>query len=229
MLRMTKTGLLAFALVMSASATTTLAQDDPEAGDIDTNLPPRQEPVDPEPARPRYNGKPGPLRVYGGFSLAFGGELKPERFDDGYDLDPTVGLQGGVDYVMSDYFSIGGETRFLFWKPDGYGDRSFFWDIDVKPRGRYAFDNLPLEVYGALPIGLTVPGLDGAAEGKIGWNIGVVAGANWFFNEKMGVNAELGWIYHQFKFDDTWILPGIDSAKMNQFMFLPTANFIYVL
>jgi hypothetical protein len=225
MLRMTKTGLLAFALVVSASATTTLAQDDPEAGDIETNLPERKKPVEPE-SRPRYSGKPGPLRVYGGISLAFGGELKGEEFDEGADLDPTVGLQGGADYVMHEYFSIGGETRFLWWKTDFADDRSFFWDIDLKPRGRYAFDNLPLEVYGALPIGLTVPGIAGELEGKIGWNIGIVAGANWFFNERMGVNAEMGWIFHQFKLD----VPGpFDTLRMNQFMFLPTANFIYVL
>lgn len=225
MLRMTKIGLLA-ALISAAASTTTLAQYNPEQGDIDTNLPPRKPPPQPESA-PRFSGTPGPLRVYGGFNVALGGELKDERSVLAPNLDPTVGLQAGVDYVMGEYFSIGGETRALFWKPDGQAKRNLFWDIDVKPRGRYAFDDMPLELYGALPIGLTVPGLQGDLEGKVGWNVGLVGGVNYFFNENMGINAELGWVFHQYKYGIEG-LPGTGSARMSQFLLL-SPSFIYAL
>ena len=228
--RMTKTGLLAIVLAMaSTTATTTVLAQDPEEGDIDVNLPPPKKAPEPE-SSPRFSGQPGPLRLYAGFSIALGGELKGEDADEGADLDPTIGFPTlGADYVMHEYFSIGGEMRFLFWKVDGADDRNLFWDIAVKPRGRYAFSNIPLEVYGALPIGLTVPGLQDDAEGKIGWNIGLVGGANWFFNERMGVNAEIGWLFHQFTYEVENV-PGSDgNARMNQFQMIPTANFIYVL
>lgn len=225
MLRMTKTGLLAAALALFASSAA-LAQD-PEQGDIDVNLPARKVEKQPEPIT-HFKGRPGPLRVFGGFHLAVGGSLDDKNIAYSPDLDPTVGLQGGADYVLHDYFAIGGEMRFLWWKVDGAGDRSFFWDIAVKPRGRYAFANIPLEVYGALPIGLTVPGLAGGLEGKVGWNIGIVAGAYYFFTENIGVNAEIGWAFHQFKYGIEG-LPGSSSAKMNQFVCIPTANFVYAL
>lgn len=226
MLRMTKIGLLA-ALMTTAASTTAMAQYNPEQGDIDTNLPPRKPPPQPESA-PRFTGTPGPLRVYGGFSVALGGELKVDGEETRVpNLDPTIGLQGGVDYVMGEYFSIGGETRALFWKPDGQAKRNFFWDIDVKPRGRYAFADLPLEIYGALPIGLTVPGLQDTDQGKIGWNIGLVGGVNYFFNENMGINAELGWLFHQYTYGVEG-QTGTGSARMSQFLLL-SPSFVYAL
>lgn len=228
MLRMTKTGLLAVVLAMAAS-TTALAQD-PEEGDIDVNLPPRKVEVEPE-SKPRMTGTPGPLRIYGGFNLALGGshKWKDEDGDEHDDnLAPTAGLQAGADWVMGEYVSIGGEMRFLWWKPSFQSDRNFFWDIVLKPRGRYAFGNIPLELYGALPIGLTVPGLANDIEGKIGWNIGLVGGANYFFTEHMGINAEVGWLFHQYTFGRK-DQPGSGSARMSQFECIPTANFIYAL
>lgn len=227
MLRMTKTALLALAMCTATSVTA--AAQDQESGEIDVNLPERRKPVE-EPAPARTYGKPGPLRVYGGFAVAVGGDAKFD-LDSGIggtgsaDLDPTVGLQGGADYVIMDYFSIGGEMRFWWWKTDGDEDRNFWWDLDVKPRGRYAFGNLPLEVYGALPLGLTVPAMKGEPEGKAGFNIGLVAGANWFFTEHMGVNAEMGWVMHRIGTE----IPGAEwHVRTNQFLLL-CPNFVYAL
>jgi hypothetical protein len=227
----TRTALLAAALAFGAS-TAAQAQDQ-ETGEVVLDRPVRRE-ARVEPAPRRALSEPGPLRVYGGFSVAVGGDWQGEsegRFgfdrEYAYDLDPTLGLQGGVEYVVMDYFSIGGEMRFLFPKVDGESDRHFLWDISVKPKGRYAFDNMPLEVYGAFPLGLTVPGIDGPAEGTVGFNLGLVGGATWWFNENMGVNAELGWVFHKFgvEYDDD------DSeidVKMNQFLLL-CPNFVYAL
>ncbi len=226
MLRMTKTALLALALC-AATSVTALAQDQ-ESGAIDVDLPARKKAEEPAPAR--SYAKPGPLRVYGGFNVAVGGNAKLTS-DNAFlgtpsaSLDPTIGLQGGMDYVLHDYFAIGGETRFLWWKTDGAGDRNFFWDLDVKPRGRYAFSNLPLEVYGALPIGLTVPALKGEAEGKVGFNVGLLGGAYWFFTENLGINAEMGWVFHRIGQDYVGTSAHI---KTNQFLLL-CPNFVYAL
>lgn len=228
MLRMTKTALLALSVLVATSAVA-MAQDQ-ESGAIDVDLPARQRPSSSAPRTQYRAGQPGPLRAYGGFNLAVGGEMKGGNA--GVDLDPTVGLQGGADFVVMDYFSIGGEMRFLWFKTDGADDRSFLWDLSVKPRGRFAFDNLPLEVYGALPFGLTVPGISGDLEGKVGFNIGLVGGANWWFTENMGVNAEMGWVFHKFSIEGRTetrfgnLLYYDDKWKMNQFLLL-CPNFIY--
>ena len=124
-----------------------------------------------------------------------------------------------------DYFSIGGETRFLWSKIGPAADRDFLWDIDVKPRGRYPFAKIPLEVYGALPIGLTVAGIPNQPEGTVGFNVGLVGGATWWFTSKMGVNTELGWVFHKYGRE----LFNVETdITMNQFLLL-APNFVYAL
>jgi len=229
MLRTTKAALLAVA--MMATAATTAAAQDQEAGDVRVDLPPRKtEKQHDEPEIPTREkvGTPGPLRVYGGFSVAVGGnrtEESPILGELDLSLDPTVGFQGGADYVIMDYFSIGGEMRFLWSKVNGAGDRDFLWDIDVKPRGRYPFKKIPLEVYGALPIGLTVPAISNEPEGKPGFNVGLVGGATWWFTSKMGLNAELGWVFHKYSRE---IFDVTTDLSMNQFLLL-CPNFVYAL
>jgi hypothetical protein len=231
MLRTTKTAVLA-ALMLAAVSTQAAAQDQ-EAGDIRVDLPARKAaPRDQPHVRTRRQvGDVGPLRFYGGFHVAVGGEVQIDRsFWNGLDADPTVGIQMGADYVLHDYFSLGGEMRFLWFKPDGWDDRTFMWDLVLKPRGRYAFHDIPLELYGTLPIGLTVPAdidLPGQvdAESKVGFTVGLLAGANWFFTQHLGVNAEIGWQFHKIRAEQ----PGWDShLKLNQFVLL-CPNFIYAL
>jgi hypothetical protein len=230
MLRTTKAALLAVA--MTAAAATTAAAQDQEAGDVRVDLPPRKaERRHDEPEIPSREkvGTPGPLRVYGGVSIAVGGE-RSEQIDGfpavGLDLDPTLGFQGGVDYVIMDYFSIGGEMRFLWSKADNAGDRDFLWDLDVKPRGRYPFKKLPLEVYGALPIGLTIPAIPNAPEGTAGFNVGLVGGATWWFTTKLGINAEMGWTFHKYGREFAGRLD--TDITTNQFLLL-CPNFVYAL
>jgi hypothetical protein len=163
-------------------------------------------------ARPR--GSVGDLRILAGMHFGFGGELDV-NVEDGIgiaarnepDLDPTVGLQAGVDYVLMDYFAIGGELRLSWWRPESNiapfqadPDRSLFVDIDVKPRGRYVFKNLPLEVYGTLPLGLTIASLndDIPMDGGAGFNLGFGGGAIYFFTSRIGVNMEMLGVWHWF-------------------------------
>jgi hypothetical protein len=246
MLRMTKMAVVAALLLATGS---TAAQDDPEAGDVRVDLSARKTPAPvvredrddaPVVTTRRRAGEVGPLRFYGGFNVSIGGELQVERrvrnlFTRSVtDLDPTVGLQMGADYVLHQYFSIGGEMRFLWWKVDGISERDFLWDLVVKPRGRYAFHDLPLEVYGTMPLGLTVAGLQDPFDGGAGFNIGLLAGVNYFFNEHMGINAEIGWQFHRFNADVDARVVGVDISgdagawKLNQFVLL-CPNFVYAL
>ncbi|HEX5655633.1 MAG TPA: outer membrane beta-barrel protein [Polyangiales bacterium] len=230
MLRTTKTALLA-ALMVAAVSTHAAAQEDPEAGDIRVDLPARKAPPrdrdEPQIRTRKQVGEVGPLRVYGGFQVAVGGEVQVEDFG-GIDADPTIGIQGGVDYVLHEYFSIGGEMRLLWFKADTSTDRTLLWDLVVKPRGRYAFNNIPLEVYGTLPIGLTVPGdiqlpAAGEVNGKAGFTVGLAAGANWFFTQHLGVNAEIGWQFHKIRAEE---FGASAEIKLNQLVLL-CPNFVY--
>ena len=222
MLRSTRIAMFIAAL-SSAASMTALAQDQ-ETGEIVVDPTARSETVRAAPKTPL--NRPGPLRFYGGFSVAVRGELKAKEERDSNNLDPTIGIQAGVDYVLMDYFAIGGETRFLWAKPDEQAGRDFLWDIVVKPRGRYEFKNRPLEIYGTMPIGLTVPGLDGSErEGKVGFTVGLLGGASWFFTENFGVNAEAGWIFHRFGAE---VAREDYTMKMNQFLLL-CPNFVYAL
>lgn len=159
---------------------------------------------------PRYSARRsnvGDLRIHAGLHFGFGGELEvdPERgFDVEEDLDPTIGTQVGVDYVLMEYFALGGELRLSWWKPDDWGagnpDRSMFIDINVKPRGRYMFSNVPIEVYGTLPLGLSIAALDDdlGMDGGAGFNLGFGAGATYFITSQWGVNTELLGVWHWF-------------------------------
>lgn len=219
---------------LGADAPVARAQDQ-EAGDIRVDLPRRKaEPVEPTITRTRASvGSPGPLRIYGGFSLAVGGDAQVSTNIGNLSgngrgpLDPTIGIQAGADYVLGDYFSIGGETRLLWSKVDGGGDRTLLWDIDVKPRGRYAFGNIPLEVYGALPVGLTVANPPGNNDGRVGFNVGLLAGANYWFTSHIAINTELGWVFHRYGFRNN-DLGYTGTVKMNQFLLL-CPNFVYSL
>ncbi|MDB4975041.1 MAG: hypothetical protein JWN48_3382, partial [Myxococcaceae bacterium] len=90
---------------------------------------------------------------------------------------------------------------------------------------RYAFNNIPLEVYGALPIGLTVAGVKGEVDGRPGFNIGIVGGANYWFTSRIAINAELGWVFHKYGYE---VGGQTVDVKMNQFLIL-CPNFVYSL
>jgi opacity protein-like surface antigen len=157
--------------------------------------------------------RPGKLRILAGLHFGFGGHLDIDAetplgivTSRDPDLDPSVGLQAGVDYLLIDYFALGGELRLSWWKPEnniGIGedpDRSLFVDIDVKPRGFYRFSGFPLEVYGTMPLGLSFASIndDIPMDGGAGFNLGFGAGANYFFTSHLGVNMELLGVWHWF-------------------------------
>jgi hypothetical protein len=180
---------------------------------------------------------PGKLRILAGMHFGGGGELRSDPDGPGptseSSLRPLIGLQAGVDYVLMKYFAIGGEFRFTRFNTNDYDDldigRSTFIDIDVKPRGRYAFD-FPLEVYGTMPMGLSFAALNGDIEefpgvndasGGAGFNLGFGGGANYFFTDKFGVNSEMLAVWHWFgtEIETVGGLSGEASNRTAQFYF----------
>jgi len=193
--------------------------DDPELGDVSS----------------APTSIPGPLTVFGGVRLGLGGEID---FDPNgtADMITSLGLQGGADYVIMDYFAIGGELRITSWGTDVQDDldngRSLLFDFVARPRGRFVFEGMPLEAYGTLPLGLSIPSInaDWNADGKAGFTLGFGVGANYFLSDKLGFGGELIYMKHWIGYDST-IAAGTGTADvglaLGQINFV--GNLIYAL
>jgi len=157
--------------------------------------------------RDRDRDAPPRLRLYGGVGIGFGGELEvdgPGPFDaiPDQDLTTSIGGQVGVDAVVLSLLALGGEVRIVGWNTEDFDDndvdRSKLVDIDFKPRLRFPLVNDRLEIYGALPIGLTIPILaddfagdaNEGVDGTVGWNLGVGGGMTFFVTPRFGLNVE---------------------------------------
>lgn len=149
-----------------------------------------------------------PTRLYGGLWLGFGGDAEADG-DDQFagNLETTLGGQFGVDVVVLKHLSLGGEARIGASKWIRTGDRTKLIDLDFKPRLRFPIGRSPVELYFAVPVGVTIPRLaDGGppgADGKAGWNLGVGGGINVWFTDNFGLNAEPMWLVHRFKVNAT--------------------------
>jgi len=163
-------------------------------------------------------------RIYGGLWLGFGGDIEVHGYDVG-DLGKTIGGQGGVDVIVARYLSLGGELRVGGFDVGNYDDRSRLIDLDFKPRLRFPLRRTPLELYGTIPIGLTIPRLadiDGVGDENIGWNVGFGGGLNWFITHNFGLNVEPIYMLHFFGVDGT---DGNDDVTVKQFAILINAVF----
>ncbi len=146
-------------------------------------------------------------RIYGGLWIGFGGDADgPPNAD----LDTLLGGQFGFDSVLARHFSLGGEFRIGAARFERTGDRSKLIDLDIKPRLRFPIGRI-VELYGAVPVGLTIPRLadidQGDNNGKVGWNFGVGPGINVFLTHSFALNAEPMWLWHRFRVDG----PGDDD------------------
>lgn len=158
-----------------------------------------------------------PTRIYGGVWLGFGGDIEVDGVGRVGDLGKTIGGQAGVDVLVSRWFSLGGEVRVGGFDVDGWDKRSRLIDLDFKPR-LYLPLNAPVEIYAAVPVGLTIPRLadieGGPRDENIGWNIGVGPGINVFLTRSFGLNVEPMWLFHHFGLDGT---DGNDAVTVKQF------------
>jgi hypothetical protein len=171
----------------------------------------------------------GPLRVYGGFHFGGGGHVRTKVDTNGASFSHKdgmaglIGFQGGLEYVLHRYFSLGYEMRFTSTKASNQngGDRTLLWDfLTVKPKGRYEFSNIPLEVYGTLPVGIDLFAPRNGVDKRVNANFGFGGGATYFFTEKMGANFEILGLWHWWHKDDVKLRVG------QPYFFL---NFVYAL
>lgn len=166
-----------------------------------------------------------PTRIYGGLWLGFGGDIEVDGLGDVGDLGKTIGGQVGVDVRVSRWFSLGGEVRIGGFDVDGFDDRNRLIDLDFKPR-LYIPLHAPVEIYLAVPIGLTIPRLadvDGRGpDENVGWNVGVGPGLNVFLTRNFGLNVEPIWMFHHFGIDGT---DGNGDVTVKQFAILLNAVF----
>jgi hypothetical protein len=256
MRKMIETAALGLSLCLAGLGIVTYAHaQDPEEGAVDLNetakpapeprgapaweSPPSAGGMDSEDARsgagaseePRVKEPgPGKLRLFVGPRLGLGGTFHPKGFspDRIYAAAPTLGAQLGADYVLMKYFALGLETRLSWLEETSSKSQYMVWDLLLKPRVQYKIKPYPIEIYLAVPGGLSMnkPGdqkvvkNDGTAtkeKGKIGASLGIFGGASYFFNDDWALNAELGWNWTFLRFD-TWVtevgLPGTPSRRV---------------
>jgi hypothetical protein len=146
---------------------------------------------------------PGRLRLYAGARIGVGGGFKPKGFKPGlYSASPSPGAAVGFDWVIFKYFAMGAETRLTWIKQESSNQKYMLWDLGLKPRVLYRIKPQPIEIYLAVPGGLTVNKPDQSWEkGHISGSVGVSGGATYFFNDAWALNAELGfnWAFLRFK------------------------------
>lgn len=183
-------------------------------------------PAPPEPASAAPSSTRGRLRAYLGLRTAVGGEIESTvddeelmallEADDATELGlrNMFGFQLGGSYVWP-YFGLGGELRMsrikteLIDPPEGFerfsdNDTDTLWDVVFKPLGRFELDSAPLELQLALPLGLTIPRISQVDEDaeNLGFNLGILLGANYFFTSRFGLAAEMGWQMHWLPIDN---------------------------
>jgi hypothetical protein len=140
-----------------------------------------------------------------GFHVGFGGTLERDGAES--DLATTFGANLRSDIPVAGYVLIGPLVQFGAWRPDPPGDapsRDYYLDIDLFVRGRVPieFEPIALQVWGGVPIGLSLSllGRDSARtlEGfGVGWDVGFLFGGAVHFSKKFGMFAEVGWLQHR--------------------------------
>ncbi|MBI5487523.1 MAG: hypothetical protein HY905_09335 [Deltaproteobacteria bacterium] len=137
----------------------------------------------------------------------------PQGGDNGVDLEATGGFGVGVDYSVWDYIDVGGRFGFLWVATEPMDraniDRNADIDIDALIKGQYPFFDGQMEVYLAMPIGLTIGVLSDEAEQAafgtgdydtpVGMNVGLFAGYSYAFLAYLGAFVEFGWQLHWLK------------------------------
>ncbi|MET0285269.1 MAG: hypothetical protein ABW352_12395 [Polyangiales bacterium] len=150
-----------------------------------------------------YDDRYDSTRLYGGLWLGFGGDIEVEGYDVG-DLGKTIGGQVGVDVKVLRILSLGGEVRIGGFDVGRFDERNRLIDLNFKPR-IYLPINAPVEIYGAVPVGITIPRFSdtegGSLDENVGWNIGVGPGINVWLTNNFGLNVEPMWLFHHFSTD----------------------------
>lgn len=147
----------------------------------------------------------GSLRVGGEVGLTSGGSTT-SPLDTGYGF----GIRG--EFPLGPYFAAGALIQWNVVRAAGVADDRLF-DISGLVKGRYVFERVAwgLEVYLGVPVGFTVLAPNGGDPAEIGWNMGVLGGAQLFLSARFGVLLEAGFTRQVVLFSsgtDVYILQG---------------------
>jgi len=140
-----------------------------------------------------------------GFHIGWGGT--GERAGTETDLVTTLGANLRTDIPVVRYLLLGPLVQFGAWRPDVPGDsptRDYYFDIDLFVRGRIPveLDSIGLQLWGGVPIGLTLSLLGSDSSRTldsfgVGWNVGLLFGGAVHFSKKFGMFVEAGWMQHR--------------------------------
>jgi outer membrane immunogenic protein len=124
----------------------------------------------------------------------------------GLQVNAGLGLSGwgapvyvGLDYGYSEEITFGGEVSFRTYNERWINERYRHNIIGISGNGNYHFNsllNLPSEwdLYGGANVGFYVwsSGNNYPGDGRSGLGFGLQAGGRYYFNNKVGLNVELG-------------------------------------
>jgi hypothetical protein len=123
-------------------------------------------------------------------------------------LHPSGGFGVHALYEVLPYLDVGGRFTAMWWQAkekwdDGVpiADHGTLLDISAVVKAKMRFYGDRLEVFGKVPVGLTVSvleKLDNVTKGRtgVGANVGVLAGASWTFLRHYGIFLEAGYAFH---------------------------------
>lgn len=133
------------------------------------------------------------------------------------DLKLTYG--GGLAYMvpLHRYFALGGQLAIQSWQTKGGDnlntDRNVMGDLALVPQGRLPLTH-DIELYIALPLGLSLDILNGAsydllglglvqfdADNALGFTVSLLFGARFALSDNFGLLAEVGYTRHDFSHD----------------------------
>jgi len=172
-------------------------------GQVAASAPTDSRPLVQLPAEP-YRPARRVFQLYGGLALGVASTAEGESDGDyaytgweEYDYGASFGLQAGLAWVWR-IFGLGAELRAAWYgQAEGLdGSDLVLQEFLLKPRLGYKLASLPLELYAALPHGMSRLAFGAEHESKqAAFSVGLTLGASYFISEHLGINAELGYTW----------------------------------
>jgi hypothetical protein len=159
--------------------------------------------------------------------FGFGGEMKIDDngVDTDDDMEPTAGLGLYGSYELLPFLDVGAQAAFLWYQTEGGDDANLdppvAIDLGVLLRPEWTFLGGKLDVYAAIPLGISIyvpsDDVENATAAKTGFGIhaGVLPGVTYRFWGGLGAFVEVGWMLHWGKADKKG--GGDYSILFNQF------------